>query len=380
MSELTQTALHRARALHQQCVVFDGHVDTTQMLLRRGWHFGDRHCDGHVDLPRLRDGGVSAVVPAVWAPASVAAPNVVSAARAQFAAIHDTVARHPNELLLARCAEDVRRARSTGRIALLPAVEGGHLIAQSLDMLREYRAAGAIYMTLTHGAHHDWADSSGGDEPAAPRHHGLTPFGCDVIREMNRLGMMVDVSHASDATFWAVLEASAAPVVATHSCCRALAPHHRNLTDDMLRALAASGGCVGICFYAAFVDPDFPRLERSAIDAHFAAGLPRDARLTAHRTPLDLCVAQVLHALAVAGPEHVALGSDFDGAPVMPVGLEDCAGLPLLTAALLERGVSESTLALILGENFLRVMNQCASHARSASSSSAFTNVSGAFS
>ncbi len=380
MSDQTETALSHARALHQRCVVLDAHVDTTQMLMREGWNFAQRHRDGHVDLPRLREGGVSAVVPAVWAPTTVVAREAVKAARAQLTAIHDAIARHPNDLLLARSAEDVRQARSTGRIAMLPAIEGGHLIAQSLDLLREYRAAGAVYMTLTHSAHHDWADSSGGDEPATPRHHGLTPFGREVIREMNRLGMMVDVSHAGDATFWAALETSAAPVVATHSCCLALAPHHRNLTDDMLRALAATGGCVGICFYAAFVDRDFPRLERSAMDAYFAAGLPRAARLTAHRTPMDLCVAHVLHALDVAGPEHVALGSDFDGAPVMPIGLEDCAGLPRLTAALLERGVSESTLELILGENFLRVMDRCASHALTASSGAGFTNISGAVS
>lgn len=380
MTDRPDSAPAPARTLRQQGVVLDAHVDTTQMLLRPGWNIAERHRDGHVDLPRLREGGVNAVVLAVWAPASVSPEDGTAAARTQLAAIHDTVARHPNDLLLARTADDVRRAKSSGRIAVLPAIEGGHLIENSLDRLREYRAAGALYMTLTHSAHHHWADSSGADEPAEPRHGGLTPFGREVIREMNRLGMMVDVSHAGDATFWDVLETASAPVVATHSCCRALAPHHRNLTDDMLRAVAATGGCVGICFYAAFVDPDFPRLDRSAVDAHFIAGLPHDRRLTAHQTPLDQCVAHFLHALEVAGPHHVAIGSDFDGAPVMCTGLEDAAGLPRLTDALRERGVTEPTVALVLGENFLRVMAECAARAHTPHRNAGGFNISSAVS
>lgn len=351
--------LARARKLHRHALVIDTHCDTTMRLGRSGWHIDDRHESGHVDIPRLREGGVDAVFLAVWARGPLEPDKGITAAREQIQRIAALVQRHQDSLTAARSPDDIERAHAAGKIAILTAIEGGYLIGESLDVLREYHQSGAMYMTLTHDFHTTWADSSGVMTDLDPRHGGLTEFGREVVRELNALGMMVDVSHVSDATFWDVIETSCAPVVATHSSCRGVTRHRRNLTDDMMRAIAATGGVVQINFGASFVDADFPSLNPCDVERFFASPGDTHERLTDHVTPLAKLVDHFDHALQTIGPDHVGIGSDFDGVPALPEGLEDCARLPHLTAALLGRGYDEPAITKVLGANVLRVMNTC---------------------
>lgn len=357
--------LEQARALHRRAIVIDTHCDTTQRLLDPQWEIGQRDERGHVDLPRMREGGVGAMFLAVYARGPVEPGEGVRRARAQMARIQETVSQHERDLVLARSADDIRAAHAQGRIAIVLAIEGGYLIEDSLDVLREYHAAGAAYLTLTHSFHTSWADSSGVHEPLEPLHGGLTDFGREVVRELNHLGMMVDVSHVSDDTFRDVMETSRAPVVATHSSCRAVAPHRRNLSDDMIRAIARSGGIVQINFASAFVDPKYPEVDPKAIAAYRREGGALPQVIADHVTPLSVLADHFDHALRLVGPEHVGIGSDFDGVLAVPAGMEDCSRLPNLTAMLLERGYSEDDLRKVLGENVLRVMKECQEVARS---------------
>jgi membrane dipeptidase len=351
--------LARARRLHQLVPVIDMHCDTTQRLLVDGWDFAERHVDGHIDIPRLREGGVGALFLAVWAPGPVQAGVGVVAARAQFGRIAEMVRSNNDALIAARTAADVRRAKSRGRIAVLAAVEGGYLIEDSLEVLEEYHRAGAVYMTLTHGFHTSWADSSGVHESLGAGHGGLTSFGREVVRTMNKLGMIVDVSHVSDDTFWDVMDVSRAPVVLSHSACRALSPHRRNVTDEMMLAVAGSGGAVHINFSAGFIDPAFPGIDPGIVEQWIAGGCVAGEPLTDHVTPLALLADHFDHALQVVGPDHVGIGSDFDGTYALPSGVDDCSRLPALTAELMRRGYDEADLAKVLGENTLRVMEAC---------------------
>ncbi len=358
MNEHVDEYLQNARRLHQESLVLDTHLDTTQRLMLDDWDIAERHEAGHVDIPRLREGGVDAVFLAVFAPGPVKRGAGVAAARAQVQRIHETISRHDAHLTAARTPAQIRQARERGLIAVVIAIEGGHLIEDSLDVLREYCDCGAVYLTLTHAVHTNWADSSGVHQDLAPRHGGLTALGRDVVRELNRLGMLVDVSHVSDATFWDVIETSSAPVVATHSSCRSVSPHRRNLSDEMLGAIAASGGVVQINFSAAFVDPGFPPVGPDFVK-HWHVGGPLPENISSHVTPLSLLADHFDHALQRIGPDHVGIGSDFDGVSALPVGMEDCSKLPNLTAELLRRGWGEPDLKKVLGENFLRVMDAC---------------------
>lgn len=356
--------LARARALHQRSIVIDSHCDTTARLMQTDWHIAERHDTGHVDLPRLREGGIDAVFLAVYASGPLPPGEGTAAARAQIQRIADTIRHHRDALAPARTAADVRQAASDGKIALLVGIEGGYLIDDSLETLREFHRSGATYMTLTHAFHTNWADSSGVHEPLPPRHGGLAPFGREVVSELNRLGMMVDISHVSDETFRDVLETSTAPIIASHSSCRAVSPHRRNLSDGMMKAIAERGGVVQINVYPGFIDPKHPPVDAKAAAAAWASGNLTGATVNNHTTPLAVLIDHFDHALNVIGPEHVGFGSDFDGVPTTPKGLEDCSKLHNLTAALLARGHSEDDLAMMLGENILRVMEACAKVAR----------------
>lgn len=351
-------SIDRARRLHAEAVVLDSHVDTTQRMLNPTWDFSAHDPRGHVDLPRLRDGGIGGAVFAVYAGAPAAPGEGVAAARKQIRALHEAARRYSDAVAPARTAEDVRAAKRDGKFALMIAIEGGYLIEDSLDVLREFRGAGAVYMTLTHAFHTSWADSSGVHRDLAPRHGGLTAYGREVIREMNRIGMIVDVSHVSDETFWQVVETSTAPVIASHSSCRAVSSHRRNLTDEMIRAVAETGGVVQINFAAAFVDPDFPEIPPDLLAAWPDEAAVREF-LAGYATPLTRLVDHFEHALNLVGPHHVGIGSDFDGTMALPKGMEDCSRLPFLTAALLDRGFTEADLRPVLGENLLRVMDRC---------------------
>ncbi len=351
--------LERARRLHDAALILDTHCDTTQRLLLPDWDFSVRHDDGHVDIPRLREGGVSGVFLAVYAPGPVEAGAGIAAARTQIERIHQSVRRFDAFLSLARNADEIRRVKTDGKIAVLIGIEGGYLIEDSLEVLHEYHQCGAVYLTLTHAFHTSWADSSGVHENLSPLHGGLTDFGCGVIRELNRLGMMVDVTHVSDETFWDVLETSSAPIIASHSSCRAVSPHRRNLSDEMIEAIARTGGVVQINFAAAFVDPTFPLIDPQVIRQWSTKGGFEKSPYAQHVTSFDVLVDHFEHALRLVGPDHVGIGSDFDGVGALPRGMEDCSKLPYLTAALMQRGYSESDLKKVLGENILRVMEQC---------------------
>src|SRR6266852_5651128 len=367
--------VERARKLHASAIVLDTHVDTPQRLLFEKFDLGKRDAEGHLDIPRMREGGLNAVFMSIWTPSQVNGPKGVKRALDLIDAVREQVQRHSEELALATTAEEVRRARAQGKIAVLMGMEGGHMIDDDLGLLRIYAALGVRYLTLTHGSNTNWADSSTDD----PKHNGLTPFGRSVVRELNRLGVLVDISHVSDKTFYDALEASRAPLIASHSSCRALCNHERNMSDDMIRALAKKGGVIQINYHIGFLSQEFadarPKIqdemkakekelektygedqgrvilegERLAREYIAAGKLPR--------VSWEKVVEHIDHVVKLVGADHVVLGSDFDGA-WMPDGLEDCSKLPRLTEALLRKGYSEDDIREILGGNILRVMEE----------------------
>ncbi len=367
----------RAHQLHFSSLVFDTHVDTPQRLLFDHFDLVKRDAEGCVDIPRMREGGIGAIFFALWVPVEITGDAATRRARDLLAATVKQIKIHEADLALATSANEIREARKRGKIAVLLAVEGGEAINGDLAVLREFHSMGVRYMTLTHNAATDWADSSN----AAPRHNGLTDFGREVIREMNRLGMLVDVSHVSDATFHDVLETSRAPVIASHSCCRVLCDHPRNLDDAMIKALAARGGVIHVTFHDSFLSQEYATAYR-ALSSDSAA---RDRALTqkfgdneaqklmegqrwsdelirAGKLPQvswEKIVEHIDHAARLVGADHVGVGSDFDGA-FMPEGMEDASKFPLITEGLLRRGYSEADIRKILGENTLRVMDDVA--------------------
>lgn len=365
----------RARDLHFRSIVIDTHVDTTQRLFEPGFDLAARHADGGVDIPRLREGGVTAVFFAVWVPGTVTGAEAVRRALEQIDAIYREIARHATDLVLARTAADIERAHAAGRIAILIGIEGGHMIDSSLDVLRQFRSLGASYVTLTHMRNTEWADAS--TDP--PRHNGLSDFGKHVIREMNRLGMIVDLSHVSDKTVRDVLETSDAPVFASHSSCRMLCDCPRNLSDDLIRAIAAKEGLVHVNFHVGFLSPEFARFQAAhpEIEKEIEAEAKRRSAENGARELIEWdkivrefagngklprvewtrIIDHVRRAVQVAGIDHVGLGSDFDGA-CMPFGMEDASRLPRITEALLRDGHGDSDIRKILGGNLLRLMQR----------------------
>jgi len=249
----------RARQLHFSSIVVDTHDDTTQRFLDGEFDLGARNALGSIDIPRMKVGGLGAIFFSIWIPSKITGPEAVKRGRAQIDAVREQVQKHSDDLALATTADGIREAHKQGKIAALIGIEGGHLIASDLDVLRAYAALGARYMTLTHSGNAEWADSS----TAKPEHHGLTEFGKDVVREMNRLGMIVDISHVSDKTFADVLEISRAPVFASHSDCRAICDAPRNMSDDMIRVLAAKGGVIQINYHVGFLSQDFRNAEKA---------------------------------------------------------------------------------------------------------------------
>jgi membrane dipeptidase len=364
----------RAHQLHERALVVDTHDDTTQRLLdEKGFDIGRRNDKGSIDIPRMREGGLDALFLSIWMTGDVTGPRAVKQALQQIDTVRTTVRTHAKDLLLATSVADIRRAASERKIAVLMGMEGGHMINEDLGQLRQYVALGVRYLTLTHSLNTTWADSSG-DKPV---HNGLTPFGKDVVRELNRLGVMVDVSHVSDKTFDDAIAVSKAPVIASHSSCRAISNSPRNMTDDMLRGLAKNGGVIMINYNAAFLSEEF-RIAAASDDlkARVAAATKgcgnneacsiletervNHEAMRSGRAPVvqwDKIVEHIDHAVKIAGIDHVGLGSDFDGA-TMPLGMEDASKLPKITDALLKKGYSETDVIKILGGNFLRVMEQ----------------------
>lgn len=366
----------RALRLHRRAIVVDTHADTTQKLLfDETFDIGQRHDPekGHVDIPRMREGGLDAVFFSIYIPATITGPEAVKRSLRLIDSVYDAVRRHPNDLVLATTAADVRRAHRQNKIAALMGMEGGHMIDDDLRVLRMYARLGIRYLTLTHGRNHNWADSS----TDTPQHNGLTDFGKQVVLELNRRGVMVDVSHVSDKTFWDALEVSRAPMIASHSSCRALCNAPRNMTDEMIRAMAEKGGVIQITYVTAFISQELRdaqekvRDEREQrqqeIEKQFAGDekrreeelrkLRREYRERYPKVSGELILDHIDHAVQVAGVDHVGLGSDFDGA-TMPLGMEDASKLPYITEGLLKRGYSEKDIEKILGGNLLRVMER----------------------
>ena len=365
----------KATKLHFSSIIVDTHDDTTQLLLDPKFDMGVRQSSGSIDIPRMREGGLGAIFFSIWIPSKVTGPNAVQKALDQIDAVREQVRRHPKELMLATTVDQIRQAHKDERIAALMGVEGGHMIASDLGVLRTYAALGVRYMTLTHSGNDEWADSS--TDKAV--HNGLTDFGKDVVREMNRLGVMIDISHVSDKTFYDALEVSKAPLFASHSSCRAICDAPRNMTDQMMKDLAAKGGIVQINYHVGFLSQEFRNAEkadpkineaiaqevtkRCGSDANEGCMLIEGDRVTREyvvkgvlpRVDYTKIIEHIDHAVKVAGVDHVGLGSDFDGAN-MPHGMEDATMLPKITEALLNKGYSEGDVRKILGENTLRLM------------------------
>ena len=370
-----QSVSDKAKKLQSSSIVIDTHDDTTQRLLDAHFDITVPHTDGNIDIPRMRDGGLTAIFFSIWINGKILGPEAVKLALDQIDAVRETVRKHPDQLLLATTADDIREAKKQHKIAALMGVEGGHMMGNDLAVLRTFAALGVRYMTLTHMQNTEWADSS----TAKPEHNGLTDFGKEVVREMNRLGMVVDISHVSDKTFYDALEASKAPVFASHSSCRALCNAARNMTDDMIRDLAKHGGVMQINYHVGFLSQEFrdfenahPEVEKEISEEvkkrcgtnESCTGVAGDQivreMMKAGKLPKvdwTVIVEHIDHAAKVGGVDHVGLGSDFDGA-VMPIGMEDASRLPQITEALLKKGYSESDVRKILGENTLRVLSE----------------------
>ncbi|HEX2092777.1 MAG TPA: dipeptidase [Longimicrobiaceae bacterium] len=365
--------LLRARELHRQVPLVDGHNDLPwEIRVKAGGDLVRMDPEGplpgqHTDIPRLREGGVGGVFWAAYVPPVLAGEPAVRFAVDQIGLIRGMTDRSQH-LEMARTAGDVERIHRGGRVASLIGVEGGHAIANSLDVLRWFHELGVRYLTLTHADTIDWADAA----TDAPRHGGLTRFGEEVVREMNRLGMLVDLSHVSPEAMRAAIRVSEAPVVFSHSGVCGVADHPRNVPDDVLRSVKRNGGVVMINFYSGFADPRGAEVMHGMFDvqrclrdenphdpgrAHALFEEWRRANPVPRGTVATLAD-HVDHAVRVAGIDHVGLGSDFDGVTSVPVGMEDVSRYPHLTAELLRRGYAEDDVKKVLGGNVLRVMQE----------------------
>jgi len=368
-----------AIAVHRRAIAIDMHVDTVQRMLDEHVDLSTRLSDGHFDTIRAKDGGLDAQFFSIWVEPQLfggGGPAAVKRADDQIAAIRDLARQHPETWVLATSAGDVRRIAQEGKIAALLGLEGGYAIDERIENVERYYNLGVRYMSPAWSVSTSWAGSSG-DEVGSTR--GLNDFGKSVVREMNRLGMMVDVSHVSDKTFWDIVSTSTKPVVATHSACRSIANVARNLTDDMIRALAKTGGVVNVIFYPEHLEPGWSEKKRQ-IDAEIAslvqqasADEPGDAvhkkiardrvraEYYARRLPavsVTRIVDHIDHIVKLVGVDHVGIGSDFDGVQATTKDLSTVAELPNLTRELLRRGYSEPDIQKILGGNMLRVMEQ----------------------
>ncbi len=361
--------IDRARRIQAHVLGVDSHNDTLQRVLIENVDLGKRLPDGTVDLPRLQEGGIHVPFFALYAQDYYKGAEAVRRTLDLRDAMQRVLDRYPDRIELATSASGIERIVGQKKIAAVLTIEGGHQIANDLAVLRMYRRMGILSMTLTHFRNNDWADAS----TAKPEHNGLTEFGREVVREMNRIGMIVDISHVSDKTFYDVLQVTTKPIIASHSSCRSMSDVPRNMSDDMLRALASNGGVVGVNFGAYFLnqsdaeqlkqiisyrnqeEPNLSgaELDRFTAERHMKLGdlHPR----VGHATVEDAADC-IDHVVKVAGIDHVGIGSDFDGVSSVPQGLEDVSKMPALTAALLKRGYTEPDIQKIMGRNFLRII------------------------
>lgn len=372
--ELPVTVSEHARELHFSSLVIDGHNDLAwEVRTRAGgdWDKADISQPQprfHTDIPRLRAGGVGAQFWSVYVPANTRFRGQSAAMTLeQIALVRDMIKRYPQTFAFADSAADIKKIRKKGKIACLIGIEGGHSIEDSLSLLRKFRQLGVKYMTLTHSDSLTWADSS----TDKSRHDGLTKFGEEVVREMNRLGMIVDISHVSDATAEDAIRVSRAPVIASHSAARAVANNPRNIPDRLLKRIAKNGGVVMVNFYSGFVTPEGARimtewykLKRTLHKKYPDSDEYRRASSRWWRThPLPRgtiydVIKHIDHIVDVAGIDHVGLGSDFDGVGTLPVGLEGVSTYPKITQLLVEGGYSDEEIKKVLGLNLMRVLQE----------------------
>ncbi len=369
-------------AVHQAAIVIDTHADTTQRMLDEGYDLAEPLKGGYVNFESARKGNLGAEFFSIWVdPAAYTNGHEARRTLELIDAVYQQAAKHPQQMRMAFSPEDIRAAHREHKLAALMGIEGGHSIENSLGLLRDYYRLGVRYMTLTWSNSNGWADSSGDiDDPKVPHtKDGLSDFGKDVVYEMNRLGMMVDISHVSDKTFYRTLIISRAPVIASHSSARALCNVPRNMDDNMLHAVGQYGGVVMVNFYSSFLSEDYrkaaqamqPEINKAVADAKAklqAEGKPIPNELAEEigksytakipRPPLSVLIDHIDHIAKVAGIDHVGLGSDFDGIPSSPEGMDSAADLPKITQALMARGYSAEDMNKILGGNFLRVFEK----------------------
>jgi membrane dipeptidase len=371
-----------AKQIHDSALIIDTHADTTQRLLDENFDMANPPAGdtGYVDFAKAKAGNLGAEFFSIWVEPTEFKGHYARRTLDLIDSVYQQAAKHPDKMMMAFSPADIERAHREHKLAALMGIEGGHSIENDIRLLRDYYRLGVRYMTLTWSNTNEWADSSGDiDDKTVQHHNGLTEFGKDVVYEMNRLGMMVDISHVADKTFYDALLASRAPVIASHSSSRALTNHPRNMTDDMLRAVARNGGVVMVNYYSGFVDQKW-------LDAYNAQAKEREAAVEAvrekykdadpvtrylamdaegkkwaakiPRPPFSDIIDHIDHIAKVAGIDHVGLGSDFDGTPSMPEGLDSAADLPKITEGLLQRGYTAPQIRKILGENLMRVFRQ----------------------
>ncbi len=373
----------RARAIHDSAIVVDTHADTPQRFLDEGFDIGstDPTDVGHLSLDKARRGNLGAEFFSIWVDPETNQGHFAQHTFDLIDSVYEQAARHPDRMMMAFSAADIERAHREHKLAALMGIEGGHSIENDMHLLRDYYRLGVRYMTLSWSNTNEWADSSGDiNDPKVQHHNGLTDFGKQVVLEMNRLGMMVDISHVADKTFWDAIAITKAPVIASHSSARALVNHPRNMTDEMLRAVAKNGGVVQVNFFSGFVDEDYRKaMEAQAkdqaaavqqyVDSLKAQGKPvsyieidrieREWTARIPRPPFKSLIDHIDHIAKVAGVDHVGLGSDFDGVSgATPQGMDSAADLPKITQALLDRGYSPDDIKKIIGGNLLRVFRQ----------------------
>ena len=372
-----------ARSIHDSAIVVDTHADTPQRFLDENFDIGnsDPKDVGHISLDKARAGNLDAEFFSIWVDPETNQGHFARHTFDLIDSVYQQAARHPDRMMMAFSVADIARAHGHRKLAALMGIEGGHSIENDIRLLRDYYRLGVRYMTLTWSNTNEWADSSGDvDDPNIQHRNGLTDFGKQVVLEMNRLGMIVDISHVADKTFWDTLAVTKAPVIASHSSARALVNAPRNMTDDMLRAVAKNGGVVDVNFFSSFVDQKYwdaaqaQRKEQEAAVQDYlakrkAAGQPvtyldkeridREWMARIPRPPLKSLIDHIDHIAKVAGVDHVGLGSDFDGvAGATPEGVDSASDLPKITQALLDRGYNAEDVRKILGENVLRVFQQ----------------------
>lgn len=373
----------RARQIHDSALVVDTHADTPQRFLDEGFDIGstDPKDIGHISLDKAQRGNLGAEFFSIWVDPET---NQGRFARHTFDlidSVYEQAARHPDRMMMAFSPNDIDRAHKQHKLAALMGIEGGHSIENDIHLLRDYYRLGVRYMTLSWSNTNEWADSSGDiDEPKVQHHNGLTDFGKQVVLEMNRLGMMVDISHVADKTFWDVIATTKASVIASHSSARALVNAPRNMTDDMLRAVGKNGGVVQVNFFNGFDDEDFRKAiagqakdlaaavkqytdqlkaENKPVSYVDVDRIEREWMARIPRPPLKSLIDHIDHIAKTAGIDHVGLGSDFDGVSgATPQGIDSAADLPKITQALLDRGYSADDIKKILGGNLMRVFRE----------------------